>query len=76
MSNVSNPVMMWRGLKQLTLEGRVVEAFVSPKDYGADVELSDGRTCSLWAYAVPGDVVEAAVNWAQKNGAALVTVRA
>ena len=55
--------------------GQGVRAFVERKEYGADIELSDGRRCSLWEYAVPGSVMDAAVNWAKRNGAAHVTVR-
>ena len=64
-----------RGLTQLATKGSVVRAFVKRKDYGADIELSDGRRVSLWKYAVPGSVMEAAVSWAKRNGAVHVTVR-
>jgi len=64
-----------RGFSLLTISPEGVRAFVEPKDYGADIELSDGRSCTLWEYAVSGPVIEAAVNWAKRNGAVHVTVR-
>ncbi len=64
-----------RGFSQLVTTGEVVSAIVHRRDYGADIELSDGRHCSLWEYAVSGPVIEAAVRWAKRNGAVHVTVR-
>ena len=64
-----------RRFSQLANTGNVVWAFVERKDYGVDIELSDGRRCSLWEYAVSGSVIDAAVHWAERNGAVHVTVR-
>lgn len=75
LNTVGNAQTVVRGLSQLVTQGNVVRALVERKDYGADVELSNGRRCSLWKYAVPGPVIKAAVNWAKRNGAVHVTVR-
>ncbi len=75
MNAVGSAETVWRGFSQLVTNGNVVRAFVERKDYGADIELSDGRRCSLWEYAVAGPVMDAAVNWAKRNGAVHVTVR-
>ena len=72
---VGDAEMVLRGFSQLVMTGEVVSAIVRRKDYGADIELSDGRRCSLWEYAVSGPVIEAAVRWAKRNGAVHVTVR-
>ena len=75
LKTVGNADWLLRGFSQLVTEGNVVSALVERKAYGADVELSDGRHCSLWEYAVSGPVIEAAVRWAKRNGAAHITVR-
>jgi len=51
-----------------------VWAVVERTDYGASVELSDGRGSAFWAYAVAGSVLDAAVAWARSEGAVSVEV--
>ena len=75
MNAVNNVEVLARGLSQFVTPGNVVWAVVERKDYGADIELTNGRSCSLWEYAIPGCVIEAAVAWARRNGAVHVTVR-
>ena len=70
-----NMQQTWLGVSQLVTRGRGLQAWVERKDYGADIELSDGRRCSLWEYAISGSVMDAAVNWAKRKGAVHVTVR-
>ena len=74
-NTVGNARTVLRGGSQLVTKGKVVRAFVERKDYGADIELSNGRRCSLWEYAVAGPVIDAAVSWAKRHGAVHVTVR-
>ena len=52
-----------------------LRAVVRRTGYGASVELSDGRASAFWAYAVSGSVLDAAVDWAQTEGAVAVEVR-
>lgn len=75
LNTVGHAETVLRGFSLLVTQGSVVWAFVERKDYGADIELSDGRRCSLWEYAVSDPVIEAAVRWAKRNGAVHVTVR-
>ena len=51
-----------------------LRAVVEKTDYGASVELSDGRGSAFWAYAVSGPVLDAAVIWARTKGAVVVEV--
>ncbi len=51
-----------------------LRAVVEQTNYGASVELSDGRGSAFWAYAVSGPVLDAAVNWARVEGAVAVKV--
>lgn len=62
-------------VSQWLTSGNGLRAWVERKDYGADIELSDGRQCSLWEYAVSGPVMDAAVAWAERHGATHVTIR-
>jgi len=75
LKTVGDTETVLRAFSQLVTKGNVVWALVERKVYGADVELSDGRHCSLWEYAVSGPVIEAAVRWAKRNGAVHITVR-
>jgi hypothetical protein len=52
----------------------LVRGSVQRTNYGAEISLTDGRTCSLWEFAVSGCVLEAAVDWAKRHGAIYVTV--
>ncbi len=74
MNTIGKTKLAFRGWSQLISDGQVVRALVQRRNYGADIQLSDGRTGSLWEYAVSGCVMEAAVSWAKRNGAAHVTV--
>ncbi len=51
-----------------------LRAVVERTDYGASVELSDGRRSAFWAFAVQGPVLDAAVTWARAEGAVAVEV--
>ncbi len=51
-----------------------LRAVVEKTDYGASVELSDGRGSAFWAYAVSGPVLDAAITWARIEGAVVVEV--
>ena len=73
LNTVGNAQVVARSLSQFVTRGQV-RAFVERKEYGADIELSDGRRCSMWEYAVPGPVMDAAVDWAKRNGAVHVIV--
>ncbi len=74
MNTIGKTKLALRGWSQFMSDGQVVRALVQRRNYGADIRLSDGRTGSLWAYAVSGCVMEAAVSWAKRNGAVHVTV--
>jgi len=43
-------------------------------NYGADISLSDGRHTSFWQYAISLPAEQAAMGWALKHGASIVTV--
>lgn len=74
MNTIDNSKLTLRRTSRRATERNVLRARVERKNYGADIELSDGRTGSLWRYAVSGCVMEAAVSWAKRHGAADVAV--
>ena len=64
-----------QGCRRLVTGLGGLRAVVESTDYGASVEMSDGRGSAFWAYAVSGPVLDAAVIWARTNFLVVVYVR-
>lgn len=63
-----------QGYRRLVTGLGGLRAVVESTDYGASVELSDGRGSAFWAYAISGSALDAAVSWARVEGAVAVRV--
>jgi len=54
-----------------------LRARISATEYGAIIQLSDGRRLSVSRASVPplyGSVIDAAVDWARRNGAVFIDI--
>jgi hypothetical protein len=49
-------------------------AVIQLTEFGADIELSDGRRAYLWQFAIKEPIESAAARWAEKRGATLITM--
>ncbi len=52
-----------------------IDAVVQVTQYGADIELSDGQTCSIWQFALSEPATEAAIRWARDKGAVTIKIK-